>query len=182
MSELLAAALRIISDWAIPLIAGSIVLIALLQRVKIYEVFIEGAKEGFNVGVRIIPYLVAILCAIAFFRASGALDLLLKMVAPVTNLLGMPQEALPMALVRPLSGSGALGIMSETIQTHGPDSFIGRVVSVMMGSTETTFYVLAVYFGSVGISKIRHAMWVGLIANAAGLLAAVWVCRWIFSN
>ena len=87
-----------------------------------------------------------------------------------------------MALVRPLSGSGALGIMSETIKTHGADSFLGRVVSVMMGSTETTFYVLAVYFGSVGISKIRHAMWVGLIANAAGLLAAVWVCRWIYSN
>jgi spore maturation protein B len=182
MSEVLATALRRVSDWAIPIIAGAIVLTALIRRVKVYEVFVEGAKEGFNIGVRIIPYLVAILCAIAFFRASGAMDLLLGLLAPIARWVGMPIEALPMALVRPLSGSGALGIMSETIQTHGPDSFIGRVVSVMMGSTETTFYVLAVYFGSVGISKIRHAIWVGLIADVAGLLAAVWVCRWMFAN
>jgi len=182
MSEALAAILRSVSDWAIPIIAGAIILTALIRRVKVYEVFVEGAKEGFNIGVRIIPYLVAILCAIAFFRASGAMDLLLGLLAPIARLVGMPIEALPMALVRPLSGSGALGIMSETLKTHGPDSFIGRVVSTMMGSTETTFYVLAVYFGSVGISKIRHAIWVGLIANVAGLLAAVWVCRWMFAN
>jgi len=182
MSEELAAVLRAISDWAIPVIAGAIVLVALLRRVKVYEVFVEGAREGFNVGVRIIPYLVAILCAIAFFRASGAMDLLLSLLSPIARLLGMPVEALPMALVRPLSGSGALGVMSEILKTHGPDSFIGRVVSTMMGSTETTFYVLAVYFGSVGISKIRHAIWVGLIADVAGLLAAVWVCRWMFGG
>jgi spore maturation protein B len=177
-----AAILRIVSDWAIPAIAGVIVLAALLRRVKIYEVFVEGAKDGFQVGVRIIPYLVAILCAIAFFRASGAMEILLNFLSPITQWLGVPSEALPMALVRPLSGSGALGIMSETIKTHGPDSFIGRVVSTMMGSTETTFYVLAVYFGSVGISRIRHAIWVGLIADVAGLLAAVWVCRWMFAG
>ena len=182
MADFLTDLLGAISDWAIPLLAGGIVLIALTRRVKLYEAFVEGAKEGFNVGVRIIPYLVAILCAIAFFRASGAMELLTSIVSPLTNLLGMPAETLPMALVRPLSGSGALGVMSELINTHGPDSFIGRVASTMMGSTETTFYVLAVYFGSVGVTRVRHALWAGLIADAAGLIAAVWICRWVFGG
>ena len=182
MADFLTDLLGAISDWAIPLLAGGIVLIALIRRVKLYEAFVEGAKEGFNVGVRIIPYLVAILCAIAFFRASGAMELLTSIVSPLTNLLGMPAETLPMALVRPLSGSGALGVMSELINTHGPDSFIGRVASTMMGSTETTFYVLAVYFGSVGVTRVRHALWAGLIADAAGLIAAVWICRWVFGG
>ena len=182
MADFLAGLLQTISDWAIPILAGSIVFTALVRRVNIYEIFVEGAKEGFNVGVRIIPYLVAILCAIAFFRASGAMDLLMTIVSPLTNLLGMPSEALPMALVRPLSGSGALGVMSEIINTHGPDSYIGRLVSTMMGSTETTFYVLAVYFGSVGVSKVRHALWAGLIADVAGILSAVWICRLVFGG
>ncbi len=182
MADFFIGLLRTVSDWAIPILAGGIVLIALVRRVKMYEAFVEGAKEGFNIGVRIIPYLVAILCAIAFFRASGAMDLLMGVIKPVMDLLGMPSEALPMALVRPLSGSGALGVMSEIINTHGPDSFVGRVVSTMMGSTETTFYVLAVYFGSVGVSKVRHALWAGLIADVAGLLAAVWVCRLVFGG
>jgi spore maturation protein B len=182
MADIFAGLVQTLSDWAIPVLAGGIVLVALLRRVKLYEAFVQGAKEGFTVGVRIIPYLVAILCAIAFFRASGAMDLLTMLLSPLTNLLGMPAEALPMALVRPLSGSGALGVMSEIISTHGPDSFIGRVASTMMGSTETTFYVLAVYFGSVGISKVRHALWAGLIADVAGLLSAVWICRWAFGG
>lgn len=182
MADLFTGLLQTISDWAIPILAAGIVLIALTRRVKVYEVFVEGAKEGFKVGVRIIPYLVAILCAIAFLRASGTMDFLLNAISPVTNLLGMPSEALPMALVRPLSGSGALGVMSEIINTHGADSFIGRVVSTMMGSTETTFYVLAVYFGSVGITKVRHALWAGLIADVAGLLSAVWICRLVFGG
>jgi len=182
MSEGFGAFLQEMSNWAIPLIAGAIVLIALIKRVKLYEAFVDGAKEGFNVGVRIIPYLVAILCAIAFFRASGALDLLTTLISPLTNFLGMPSKTLPMALVRPLSGSGALGIMSELIKTHGADSFIGRVASTMMGSTETTFYVLAVYFGSVGVTKVRHALWAGLIADVAGLLSAVWICRIVFGG
>ena len=180
MADLFSGFIQTVSDWAIPILAGGIVVFALSRRVQLYEAFIEGAKEGFNVGVRIIPYLVAILCAIAFFRASGALDLLTTILSPVTNLIGMPAEALPMALVRPLSGSGALGVMSDIITTHGPDSFIGRLVSTMMGSTETTFYVLAVYFGSVGVSKVRHALWAGLIADVAGLLSAVWLCHLVF--
>lgn len=182
MNNFLTGFIQTVSDWAIPILAGGIVLIALTRRVKLYEAFVEGAKEGFNVGVRIIPYLVAILCAIAFFRASGAMELLMRVISPLTNLLGMPPETLPMALVRPLSGSGALGVMSETLTTYGPDSFIGRVVSTMMGSTETTFYVLAVYFGSVGVSKVRHALYAGLIADIAGLLSAVWFCRWFFGS
>jgi spore maturation protein B len=180
LSDLFAAVLQGVSNWAIPVMVGAIVVTALARKVKIYEVFVEGAKEGFNVGVRIIPYLVAILCAIAMFRASGAMDLLTGMLSPLTGLVGMPAETLPVAVIRPLSGSGALGLMSEIFQTHGPDSFIGRVASTMVGSTETTFYVLAVYFGSVGITRIRHALWAGLMADAAGLLSAVWITRWMF--
>jgi spore maturation protein B len=182
MTDFFTGLIQTVSDWAIPILAGGIVVFALSRRVKLYEAFVEGAKEGFNVGVRIIPYLVAIMCAIAFFRASGAMDLLTAILSPITNLLGMPAEALPMALVRPLSGSGALGVMSDIMATHGPDSFIGRLVSTMMGSTETTFYVLAVYFGSVGVSKVRHALWAGLIADIAGLLSAVWICRLVFGG
>jgi spore maturation protein B len=149
--------------------------------VKIYEAFVEGAKEGFNVGVRIIPYLVAMLVAIGIFRASGAMEILASAVAPVTRLIGMPPEALPMAIMRPLSGSGALGVMSEIIKAHGPDSLIGRMVSVMMGSSETTFYVLAIYFGAVGVTKNRQAVPAGIIADIAAMLASVWVVNLIFS-
>ena len=182
MADWLTNLIQGVSNWAIPLMACGIVLTAAVRRVKIYEVFVEGAKEGFQVGVRIIPYLVAILCAIAFFRASGAMEVLTNLIRPLTDLAGMPAEALPMAFIRPLSGSGALGVMSETINAHGADSFIGRVVSTMMGSTETTFYVLAVYFGSVGVTKVRHALYAGLIADVAGLLAAAWICRWFFGS
>ncbi len=182
MFEALAKLLQLVSDWAIPLMVAGIVIIAFLQRVKVYEAFVEGAKEGFNVGVRIIPYLVAVICAVALFRASGAMDLLTTLLKPITNTLGMPGEVLPLALIRPLSGGGALGMMSEIIKTHGADSFIGRVASTMMGSTETTFYVLAVYFGSVGVTKVRHALWAGLLADMAGLLSAVWICRLFFGQ
>src|SRR5437867_2337458 len=137
---------NIISIVAIPGIVVGIAVYGAIKKVKIYEAFVEGAKEGFNVGVRIIPYLVAMLVAIGIFRAGGAMEILSDILAPMTKLIGMPPEALPMALIRPLSGSGALGVMSEIIKSHGPDSLIGRMVSVMMGSSETTFYVLAVYF------------------------------------
>ncbi len=145
-----------------------------------YEVFVEGAKEGFSTAVRIIPYLVAMLFAIGVFRASGAMDVLTTVLAPVTNLIGMPPEALPMALLRPLSGSGSLGLMTEIMKTHGPDSFIGVLVSTMYGSSETTFYVLAVYFGAVQIKNTRHAVPAGLIADVFGMLGALFVCRILF--
>lgn len=169
-----------ISNWIVPLIILLIITTGMVKKVKIYESFVEGAKEGFNVAIRIIPYLVAILTAIAAFRYSGALDILTTIISPITNLIGMPAETVPLALIRPLSGSGALGVMSDLITTHGADSFIGRVASTMMGSTETTFYVLAVYFGSVGIRRARHAVAAGLIADVAGILSAVFICNLLF--
>ena len=172
--------IQTISIVAIPFLVFFIVVYGAIKKVKIYETFVEGAKEGFNVGVRIIPYLVAMLVAIGIFRASGAMDILSWLVSPITSLIGMPAEALPMAIMRPLSGSGALGVMSEVIKTHGPDSLLGRMVSVMMGSGETTFYVLAVYFGSVGIIKTRHAVPAGIIADIVGILMSVWLVNLIF--
>ncbi|MBD3167113.1 nucleoside recognition protein, partial [bacterium] len=126
------------------------------------------------------PYLVAILVAIAVFRASGALEAFANLLSPALKLVGYPPEALPMALVRPLSGSGALGLMSDLIETHGPESFIGRLASVMMGSTETTFYVLAVYLGSIGVRRSRHTLAACLIADASGLIAAFIVVKFFF--
>jgi spore maturation protein B len=173
MSDTLQGLLAEAGSWAIPLIIGAIVLVGFVRKVKVYEVFVEGAKEGFQVGVRIIPFLVAILVAIGMLRASGAIEGLVALLSPLLDLVGFPPEALPMALIRPLSGSGALGVMTELIETHGPGSFIGRLASVMMGSTETTFYVLAVYLGSVGIRRGRHTLAACLIADGAGIVAAL---------
>lgn len=169
-----------ISKYAIPFILLSIPTYGFLKKVKVYESFTEGAKEGFDTAVRIIPFLVAMLVSIGVFRASGALDILVNLLSPITDLIGMPAETLPMAFMRPLSGGGATGIMSELITTHGPDSLIGRMVSVMMGSTETTFYVLAIYFGSVSIKKTRHALPAGLIADFVGIVTAVIVTNLVF--
>jgi spore maturation protein B len=175
---------KIILDWAaiavIPLILLIFIGMAEFKKVKVYEQFVEGAKEGFQIGVKIIPYLVAMLVAIAMFRASGALDILTQALRPLTELIGMPSEVLPMALMRPLSGSGSLGVMTELMKTHGVDSLIGFMSSTMFGSTETTFYVIAVYFGAVNIQKTRYALPAGLIADAAGLIAATLICRAIF--
>ena len=167
-------------SWAIPVAILAILTVGYFRKVKVYETFVEGAKEGFQVGVRIIPFLVAILVAIAMFRASGALELLVKALDPLLSLVGFPSEALPMALIRPLSGSGALGVMSDLVTTHGPESFIGRLASTMMGSTETTFYVLAVYLGSIGVRRSRHTLAACLTADAAGLIAAFVVCKLVF--
>lgn len=180
MSEIFRESIKTLSDWAIPLLLVVIPLLAHFKKVKVYETFVEGAKEGFDVAVRIIPYLVAILAAIAMFRASGAMNLFVTALSPVTELIGMPAEILPAAIMRPLSGSGTLGIVTELINTHGADSFIGYLASTIYGSTETTFYVLAVYFGAVGIKKTRHAVPAGLIADGAGILAAVFICKIVF--
>ena len=181
MLELFEKAVNIISVAAIPAILAIILTAGVIRKVKIYDSFVEGAKGGFEVAIRIIPYLVAMLVAIGMFRASGAMDYFAALISPLTNLIGMPAEALTVAIMRPLSGSGSLGLVSEIMQTHGPDSFIGQLVSTMYGSTETTFYVLAVYFGSVGIRKTRHAVAAGLLADIAGLLAALYICRLVFS-
>lgn len=180
MGDVLRGIINAISLLAIPVIFFAFLGWGAVKKVKVYEVFVEGAKDGFNVAVRIIPYLVAMLAAIGIFRASGAMELLTTVLAPITKLIGMPAEALPMALLRPLSGSGSLGLMTEIMKVHGPDSFLGVLVSTMYGSSETTFYVLAVYFGSVAVKNTRHAVPTGLIADAAGMLAAVWIVRILF--
>ena len=180
MSDFFRNLMTVISIFAIPLVLLAFLGWGLIKKVKVYEVFVEGAKEGFGVAIRIIPYLVAMLAAIGIFRASGALDLLIAVLTPATNLIGMPPETLPMALMRPLSGSGSLGIMSELMKVHGPDSLIGIMASTMYGSSETTFYVLAVYFGSVSVKSTRHAVPTGLIADLAGMLAAVWIVNLMF--
>jgi spore maturation protein B len=172
--------INIISALAIPLIIVFIPLYGFRKGLKVYEVFTVGAKEGFDVALRIIPYLVAIFAAISIFRTSGAMNVLSWIMSPITNLIGMPGEVLPLAFMRPLSGSGALGIVSELVNTHGPDSTIGRMASVMMGSTETTFYVLAVYFGSVSVSNSRHAVPAALTADLAGMISAVILTNLIF--
>jgi spore maturation protein SpmA len=172
--------LQVVSVIAIPMVILSFVIFAFIKKVKVYESFIEGAKEGFNVALKIIPYLVAMLCAIAIFRSGGGMEFLVSILTPVTNLIGLPAEALPMAFLRPLSGSGSLGLMSEVMATHGPDSFLGVLVSTMFGSTETTFYVIALYFGSVNIKKTRHALPSGLIADLFGMLGALFIVRLLF--
>ena len=163
--------------WLMPFLIGTIVMYGFSRHVKVYESLIQGAKEGFQIAVMIIPFLVAILVAVGMFRASGALQFLIDAVAPITSLAGIPAESLPMALVRPLSGQGAYAVLTETLIAHGPDSFIGWVVSVINGSTETTFYVLAIYFGSIQIRVTRHTVLACLAADLTGFLAAVAWCR-----
>ncbi len=169
---------KALSPWILPGLMAGFLVFGALRRVAIYEVFVEGAKEGFQVALRIIPYLVAILVAVGMLRSSGALDLVVGALAPVTGPLGLPAEALPMALMRPLSGSGAYGILAAIINDPaiGPDSYTGVLVSTLQGSTETTFYVMAVYFGAVQVRRIRHAMAAALTADAAGVIFAVLAC------
>ena len=180
--EGLKTVINVISIVAIPLLLFVFIGYGALKKVKVYETFVEGAKGGFDVAIKIIPYLVAMLVAIGIFRAGGGMDFLIMLIQPLTNFIGMPPEALPMAIMRPLSGSGSLGIMAETISVHGPDSFIGILVSTFFGSTETTFYVLAVYFGAVNIKKTRHALPAGLLADIAGILGAVFIVRLLFGG
>lgn len=179
-ADLFKNVINIVSIIAIPALIFIFINYGAFKKVKVYESFVEGAKEGFNVAVRIIPYLVAMLSAIGIFRAGGGMDFLVMILKPLTDIIGMPAEALPMAIMRPLSGSGSLGVMAETISVHGADSFIGVLTSTFFGSSETTFYVLAVYFGSVNIRKTRHALPVGLIADVAGVLGAVFIVRMLF--
>ena len=168
------------SYWILPALVAGLVLYGWASGVRVYESLVEGAKQGFQVAVRIIPYLVAILVAVGMFRASGGIDLLVASVGPLTQAIGMPPEALPMAILRPLSGQAAFGVMAEVMSTHGPDSLIGYMVSTFQGSTETTFYVLALYFGAIGVKTTRHALPACLLADVAGILAAVFIVNLMF--
>jgi len=168
------AAATVVAVSAIPVVFVVIVAVGLAKGVRVYEVFVEGAKEGFETAVRIIPYLVAVLVAVGLVRSAGLLDLLSHALATPLAFLGVPPETLPMMLVRPLSGSGADGVMVELMKVHGADSLPATTAAVMSGAADTTFYILAVYFGSVGIEKVRHALWAGLIGDLVGLLASAW--------
>jgi spore maturation protein SpmB len=170
----------VLQHWLLPLLILGFVAIGVLGRVRVYDVLIEGSKEGLAVAARIAPYLVAILVAVAMFRASGALDILVRELNPYTSAVGFPAEALPMALLRPLSGSGAFGLMTEAMTTYGPDSFVGRLICTLQGSTETTFYVLAVYLGVVGVRDSRHILWACLAGDLAGFAAATAACHLFF--
>lgn len=166
--------------FSVPFIIIFILVYGYLRDVKLYEVFVEGAKEGFDVSIRILPYLVTMLFAIAVFRESGILDIITNVSSPVLKAVGIPPEVLPLAIMKPLSGSGSLGITAEIIQEYGPDTLIGRIASTMMGSTETIFYTMSVYYGAIGIKKMRHTLPCALLAHAAGVVASCIICRIIF--
>jgi len=169
-----------VSVWAIPFLLVVIPLIAMVRGVKVFDVFVDGAKEGFDVAIRIIPFLVGLLVAIGMFRASGAMDLLIGALKPVMAATGFPAELLPLAILRTLTGSGSLAFTTDLIKTHGPDSLIGRMAAVMYGSSETTFYVIAVYFGAVSVKRTRHAVPAALIGDVVAAIATVAVCMWLF--
>ncbi|NIP79422.1 MAG: spore maturation protein [Gemmatimonadetes bacterium] len=172
--------ISLLSYFVIPVIVVGFPLYGLYKKVPVYETFVEGAKEGFEVAVRIIPYLVAILFAIGMFRASGAMEALTDALNPVLALIGFPAEVLPMAIVRPLTGSGSAGLVVDMIEQYGEDSILVKMAATMFGSTETTFYVIAVYFGAVNIRKTRHAVAAGLTADFAAMIIAVWTVRLLF--
>ncbi|WP_026689431.1 spore maturation protein [Alteribacter aurantiacus] len=169
-----------LSLWIIPLLIAFILVVATIKKVPTYETFVEGAKEGVSMAFSVIPYLVGMLVAISVFRESGAMDFFIDLLRPALAAVGIPADIVPLAMIRPLSGTGALGMTSDLIATHGPDSFIGRLASTMQGSTDTTFYVLTVYFGAVGIKKMGDALKVGLLADVIGILAAITVVTLVF--
>lgn len=172
-----------ISRWAIPFLLFVIPIVAYLRKVPVYESFVSGAEEGFKTGVRILPFLIGMLVAMRVFIDSGALDLLGRAIRPLLLKLGLDPNLtaiIPLAIMRPLSGSGALGVATQLIYQYGPDSLIGRLASTLQGSTDTTFFVLTVYFGSVGIRRYRYALKLGLLADFVGLLASIWIVSKVF--
>ena len=171
-----------LSSYAIPTIFLFILAAGMLKEVKVYDVFVEGAKDGISTVLRIIPPLVGLMVAIGVFRASGALDLIVFAVKPVTTFLKIPSETVPLVFLRPISGSASLALVSDLFKIYGPDSFIGRLASTLMGSTETIFYTLAVYFGSVGIKNIRFTLLAALVADLVSVITAVWICTVVFGG
>lgn len=172
--------IKVASAYAIPVMFIIILFAGLMNNVKVYDAFIDGAKDGITTVVKIIPSLVGLLVAIGVFRASGALDLLVFALEPITSFLGIPSQVLPLALLRPISGSASLALVSDIMKQYGPDSLTGRIASTMMGSTETIFYTITVYFGAVGIKNIRYTLAAALLADLASVIASVWICKLIF--
>lgn len=171
----------LLSEWLLPVLILAIVTLGFGRQVKVYEAFIAAAKEGFQTVIAIIPFLVGVLVAVGMFRASGAMEFLVRALSPLLAPIGFPPEALPLALIRPLSGSGSLGLVSDGLRAYGPDSFVGYLLSVMVGSTETTFYVLALYFGAVQVKALRHTLAACLVSDFAGPIGALLVCRIFFT-
>lgn len=161
----------------IPILIISIVIYGILKGVKVYECFVEGAKDGLRICLRIFPYLLAMLIAVAVFRESGALDYFTAAAAPIVKIIGLPSEIVPLVLIKPLSGSGALGVFTDIIKNYGPDTYIGVTASILMGSTETIFYTLTIYYGAVGVKKIRHTLWAALFADMTAIIMAVMLAR-----
>lgn len=170
-----------LSTWMIPALIAFIPLYAAWRKIPVYETFIDGAKDGFQTAVDIIPHLVGMMTAIGMFRASGALDMIVGAIQPLLERIGVPAQVMPLALLRPLTGAGSLAYVTDLIQTEGPDSFASKVAATIQGSTDTTLYVLTVYFGAVGIKNARYALKVGLFSDAVGFFAAVAVCWLLFS-
>lgn len=169
-----------LSNWMFLSFVVGIPLYAAIKKINVFDAFIIGARKGFETSVSLIPYLIAMMVAIGMLRASGFFDLMDTLLAPAMSWIGMPSEVLPLALIRPFSGSASTGVMAELIHRYGGDSLIAKTAATMMGSTETTFYVIAVYFGCVGIKRTRHAIPAGLLADLAGILASVFICRYLF--
>lgn len=172
---------NLVSNWIFLAFIVGIPLYGICKKIAIFDVFTTGAKQGFEISVSIMPHLIALMVAIGMLRASGFFELMASLLAPLLQALGMPAELLPLALVRPFSGSASTGLMAELIHTHGGDSLIAKTAATMMGSTETTFYVIAIYFGAVGIRRTRYAIPAGLLADLAGIIASVLICKYLFS-
>jgi len=169
------------SNWMFLAFVVGIPVYGALKKVNVFDAFVVGAKQGFETSVNIIPYLIAMIVAIGMLRASGFFELMGTLLTPLLSKLGMPSELLPLALIRPFSGSAATGMMAELIHEHGGNSLIAKMAATMMGSTETTFYVIAVYFGAIGIKRTRHAIPAGLLADLTGIIVSVLICRYLFS-
>lgn len=170
-----------ISVWAIPCLVVAIPLYAAFKKIPVYEAFVDGAKEGFNTSIRIIPHLVGMMVAISIFRASGAMDIFINIVRPFFDYISIPSEVLPLAILRPITGAGSLAFTADLIKQYGPDSMIGRIASTVQGSTDTTLYVLTVYFGAIGVKKVKYALKVGLIADVIGFISSIVICYLVFS-
>lgn len=169
-----------VSNWLFLIFIVGIPFYGVIKKINVFDTFVGGAKQGFETSINIVPYLIAMLVAIGMLRASGFFELMSHVLSPLLSALGMPSELVPLALIRPFSGSASNGIMAELIHENGGNSFIAQTAATMMGSTETTFYVIAVYFGAVGIKRTRHAIPAGLLADLAGIIASVTICRYLF--
>ncbi len=172
---------NLISKWAVPSLIAITLLYGYFKNVSVFDTFIEGAQEGFETSIKLIPSMVAMLSALGIFRASGGMEFLLDLIEPIMDLANIPADVVPLALMRPISGSSTFAMTTELIHSQGPDSLVGRIASTMQGSTDTTLFVLTVYFGSVGIKKSRHALGVGLIGDFVGFIVSVFICLIVFT-